>query len=150
MNPAYVAFEGEQRIAAGDLPEVARAAKQLLDRRADAAVLVFNGRTSALVDIDFRGSVDDVLARLPKHARPLDDEPAPPQDVIAYAAKLMGVAPPPELAFDSAELSPMARSFYASNRRIRNIRAKQELGLVFTYPTYRAGLDALWAAGEGR
>ncbi|HBY31837.1 MAG TPA: DUF2239 domain-containing protein, partial [Bradyrhizobium sp.] len=78
MNPAYVAFEGEQRIAAGDLPEVARAAKQLLDRRADAAVLVFNGRTSALVDIDFRGSVDDVLARLPKHARPLDDEPAPP------------------------------------------------------------------------
>ena len=80
----------------------------------------------------------------------VDDEPAPPQDVIAYAAKLMGVAPPPELAFDSAELSPMARSFYASNRRIRNIRAKQELGLVFTYPTYRAGLDALWAAGEGR
>ncbi|MFN5486634.1 MAG: DUF2239 family protein [Bradyrhizobium sp.] len=78
MNPAYVAFEGEQRIAAGDLPEVARAAKQLLDRRADAAGLVFNGRTSALVDIDFRGSVDDVLARLPKHARPLDDEPAPP------------------------------------------------------------------------
>ncbi|MFN5407226.1 MAG: hypothetical protein ACK5CS_09995, partial [Bradyrhizobium sp.] len=80
----------------------------------------------------------------------VDDEPAPPQDVIAYAAQLMGVAPPPELALDSAELSPMARSFYASNRRIRNIRAKLELGLVFTYPTYRAGLDALWAAGEGR
>ncbi|GLH79188.1 NAD(P)-dependent oxidoreductase [Bradyrhizobium sp. SSBR45G] len=80
----------------------------------------------------------------------VDDEPAPPQDVIAYAASLMGVPPPPELPFDSAELSPMAKSFYASNRRIRNIRAKQELGLVFAYPTYRAGLDALWAAGEGR
>ncbi|MGJ4948868.1 NAD-dependent epimerase/dehydratase family protein [Bradyrhizobium sp. HKCCYLS20291] len=80
----------------------------------------------------------------------VDDEPAPPQDVIAYAAGLMGIAPPPELPFDSAELSPMARSFYASNRRIRNLGAKQDLGLVFAYPTYRAGLDALWAAGEGR
>jgi hypothetical protein len=78
MNPAYVAFEGEHRIGAGDLPEVARAAKQLLDLRKDAAVLVFNGRTSALVDIDFRGSVDDVLARLPKLAPPLDEEPATP------------------------------------------------------------------------
>ncbi|MES5484591.1 DUF2239 family protein [Bradyrhizobium sp. INPA03-11B] len=78
MNPAYVAFENEHRIAAGDLPEVARTAKQLLDQRKDAAILVFNGRTSALVDIDFRGSVDDVLARLPKPARPLDEEPAVP------------------------------------------------------------------------
>ncbi|MGY3584489.1 hypothetical protein ACVIGB_006453 [Bradyrhizobium sp. USDA 4341] len=78
MNPAYVAFEGEHRIGAGDLKEVARAAKQLLDRRKDAAILVFNGRTSALVDIDFRGSVDDVLERLPKLAPPLDEEPATP------------------------------------------------------------------------
>jgi hypothetical protein len=78
MNPAYVAFEGEHRIAAGDLPEVARAAKQLLDRRNDAAILVFNGRTSALVDIDYRGSVDDVLKRLPKPAAaPAEEPPAP-------------------------------------------------------------------------
>ncbi|CCE03194.1 NAD(P)H-binding protein [Bradyrhizobium sp. STM 3809] len=80
----------------------------------------------------------------------VDDAPAPPQDVIAYAARLMGIAPPPEVPFDSAELSPMARSFYASNRRIRNARARQDLGLVLAYPTYREGLDALWAAGEGR
>jgi uncharacterized protein len=66
MNPAYVAFEGEHRIAAGDLGEVARTARQLLDQRKDAAIMVFDGRTSALVEIDFRGSVDDVLARLPK------------------------------------------------------------------------------------
>ncbi|GKQ53972.1 DUF2239 family protein [Bradyrhizobium sp. Ce-3] len=78
MNPAYVAFEGEHRIGAGDLPEVARAAKQHLDRGKDAAILVFNGRTSALVDIDFRGSLDDVLARLPKPASSLDGEPATP------------------------------------------------------------------------
>ncbi|UFZ03130.1 NAD(P)-dependent oxidoreductase [Bradyrhizobium ontarionense] len=80
----------------------------------------------------------------------VDDEPAPPQDVIGYAAALMEIDPPPELPFDSADLSPMARSFYASNRRIRNISAKRDLGLVVAYPTYRAGLDALWAAGEGR
>ena len=78
MNPAYVAFENERRIAAGDLDEVARAAKQLHDRRKDAAILVFNGSTSALVDIDFRGSVEDVLARLPKLAPPRDEEPAAP------------------------------------------------------------------------
>lgn len=79
MNPAYVAFEGEHRIGAGDLPEVARAAKQHLDQHKHAAILVFNGRTSALVDIDFRGSVDDVLARLPKLAPPPVEEPAAPR-----------------------------------------------------------------------
>jgi nucleoside-diphosphate-sugar epimerase len=79
-----------------------------------------------------------------------DDEPAPPQDVIAYAAELMGIAPPPEQPFETAELSPMARSFYASNRRVRNIRMKHDLGVTLAYPTYRAGLDALWQAGEGR
>jgi nucleoside-diphosphate-sugar epimerase len=79
-----------------------------------------------------------------------DDEPAPPQDVIAYAAGLMGVAPPPAQPFETAELSPMARSFYASNRRIRNTRMKTELGVRLAYPTYRDGLDALWRNGEGR
>jgi nucleoside-diphosphate-sugar epimerase len=79
-----------------------------------------------------------------------DDEPAPPQDVIAYAAKLMGITPPPEQPFETAELSQMARSFYASNRRVRNARMKDELGVTLAYPTYRAGLGALWQAGEGR
>ena len=79
-----------------------------------------------------------------------DDEPAPAPDVVAYAAALMGVAPPPEIAFDEATLSPMGRSFYAANRRVRNTALKTELGATLAYPTYRAGLDALWAAGEGR
>ncbi|MCP2215108.1 DUF2239 family protein [Bradyrhizobium elkanii] len=78
MNPAYVAFEGEHRIGAGDLPEVARAAKQHLDQRKDAAILIFNGRTSALVDIDFRGSVDDVLGRLPTLAPARNEQSAAP------------------------------------------------------------------------
>ncbi|MHB0785771.1 SDR family oxidoreductase [Bradyrhizobium sp. 5.13L] len=79
-----------------------------------------------------------------------DDEPAPPQDVIAYAAKLMGVAPPPEEAFATAEMSAMARSFYASSARISNAKVKRELGVSLAYPSYRHGLDALWRAGEGR
>ncbi|MEY9879428.1 SDR family oxidoreductase [Bradyrhizobium sp. USDA 329] len=79
-----------------------------------------------------------------------DDEPAPPQDVIAYAAKLMGVAPPPEEAFATAEMSAMARSFYASSARVSNAKLKHELGVSLAYPTYRHGLDALWRAGEGR
>lgn len=79
-----------------------------------------------------------------------DDEPAPPQDVIAYAAKLMNVAPPPEEVFATAEMSAMARSFYASSARVSNARLKRELGVRLTYPTYRQGLEALWRAGEGQ
>ncbi|WP_454643990.1 SDR family oxidoreductase [Bradyrhizobium liaoningense] len=79
-----------------------------------------------------------------------DDEPAPPQDVIAYAAKLMSVAPPPEEAFATAEMSAMARSFYASSARVSNAKLKRELSVSLAYPTYRHGLDALWRAGEGR
>src|ERR1700739_4955404 len=70
VNPgpdtAYIAFEDDRRIAAGDLREVARVAKQILDRRMDAAILVFDGVTSGPVEIDFRGSVADVQARLPE------------------------------------------------------------------------------------
>ncbi|WBL77183.1 SDR family oxidoreductase [Bradyrhizobium xenonodulans] len=79
-----------------------------------------------------------------------DDEPAPPQDVIVYAAQLMGMAPPPEEAFATAEMSAMARSFYASSARVSNAKLKRELGVTLAHPTYRHGLDALWRAGEGR
>jgi nucleoside-diphosphate-sugar epimerase len=72
-----------------------------------------------------------------------DDEPAPPQDVIAYAAELLGTKPPPEIPFESAALTPMARSFYSSNRRVANRRVKEELGVRLAYPTYREGLRAL-------
>jgi nucleoside-diphosphate-sugar epimerase len=72
-----------------------------------------------------------------------DDEPAPPQDVIAYAAELLGVASPPEIPFESADLMPMARSFYSSNKRVSNKRLKEQLGVTLAYPTYREGLRAL-------
>ena len=79
-----------------------------------------------------------------------DDEPAPPQDVIAYAAKLLGVDPPPEEPFDEARLSPMAASFFMDEKRVSAAKAKALLGFKPAYPTYREGLDALAAAGEGR
>jgi len=72
-----------------------------------------------------------------------DDEPAAPGDVVAYAAELMGMPPPPEIAFADADLSPMARSFYEGSRRIKNARIKSELGVKLHYPTYREGLTAL-------
>ena len=72
-----------------------------------------------------------------------DDEPAPPDEVIAYAAELMNIAPPPAVPFAEAELSPMARSFYGDSRRISNARIKSELGVTLRYPTYREGLRAI-------
>lgn len=79
-----------------------------------------------------------------------DDEPAPPQEVTAFGAELMGVAPPPEIPFEAADLSPLARSFYEGNRRISNRRIKDELGVALRYPTYRDGLAALWRDGTWR
>jgi nucleoside-diphosphate-sugar epimerase len=73
-----------------------------------------------------------------------DDEPAPPQDVIAYAAGLLGVTPPPEQDFATAELTPMARSFYGENKRVSNAKMKALLGIEPLYPTYREGIGALW------
>jgi nucleoside-diphosphate-sugar epimerase len=72
-----------------------------------------------------------------------DDEPAAPGDVVAYAAELIGVPPPPEVDFEEADLTPMTRSFYEGSRRIGNDRIKSELGVTLRYPTYREGLAAL-------
>lgn len=72
-----------------------------------------------------------------------DDEPAPPQDVVKYAAELAGVAVPPEVPYDRAQLTPMAASFYADCRRVKNDRIKTELGVALKYPTYREGLKAI-------
>ena len=79
-----------------------------------------------------------------------DDDPAPPQDVIAHAADLLGVAAPPELPFEDAELTPMARSFYAESKRVRNDRIKSDLGVTLKYPDYRAGLAAVLAAEQAQ
>ncbi|MCR6670780.1 MAG: NAD(P)-dependent oxidoreductase [Devosia ginsengisoli] len=72
-----------------------------------------------------------------------DDEPAPPQDLVAHAAGLMGVEPPPEVPYDMAEFTPMQRSFYADNKRVSNAAIKRALGIELLYPTYREGLAAI-------
>jgi len=78
MNPAsdatYIAFEGDRRIGSGELRDVARSARQALGRQPLASILIFNGRTSALIDVDFRGSVDDVVARIPSPEPPAADD----------------------------------------------------------------------------
>ena len=72
-----------------------------------------------------------------------DDEPCPPQDVIAYAAELLGLPIPPDVPFEDAKLSEMAKSFYADSKRVSNARVKNELGYELKYPNYRIGLRAL-------
>ena len=72
-----------------------------------------------------------------------DDEPAPPQDVIRHAHALAGREPPPAVAFEGADVSPMARSFWAESKRVDNARSKAVLGLSYRYPDYRAGLESL-------
>jgi nucleoside-diphosphate-sugar epimerase len=76
----------------------------------------------------------------------VDDEPAPPQDVVTYAAQLLGVPPPPEIPYSQAQLSPMAQSFYSENKRVANLRLKSALGVTLAYPTYREGLAAIHQA----
>jgi nucleoside-diphosphate-sugar epimerase len=74
-----------------------------------------------------------------------DDEPCPPQDVVAFAANLLNIPAPPAIPFDAAGLSPMARTFYAESKRVSNRRIKEELSYKLIYPTYREGLTALLA-----
>ncbi len=99
--------------------------------------------------------VDDIAQVLEASIRQLnpgaaynvcDNDPAPPQDVIGYAAGLLGLPVPPEVPFDEAGMTPMARSFYAESKRVDNTRIKQELGVSLIHPDYRSGLKALLEA----
>jgi nucleoside-diphosphate-sugar epimerase len=78
-----------------------------------------------------------------------DDLPGPPQDVIVEAARLMGIEPPPEQPFETAELTPMARSFYGENKRVSNAKLKAA-GFAFAFPNYPMSLAQLWQSGTWR
>ncbi len=78
-----------------------------------------------------------------------DNEPAPPQDVVAFAAGLMGVAPPPEITYDDANMSAMARSFYGEVKRVSNAKVRAT-GFEFDYPDYRTALTRMWQNDEWR
>ena len=100
--------------------------------------------------------VDDLAAELaasisqPRAARiynVCDDEPAANSQVVAYAAHLLGMPPPPEETLNLGTLNPQARRFYGETKRVSNARAKAELGWRPEYPSYREGLGAILAAG---
>ena len=94
---------------------------------AKASVLAAVSRTDAIINVT-------------------DDMPAAPQDVVRYAHALAGKSAPPEIAFATADISDMARSFYSENKRVSNALSKQLLGMQYRYPTYKQGLDSLWQA----
>lgn len=76
-----------------------------------------------------------------------DDDPAPPEDVIAYAAELLGCPMPEAVRYEDAEMTPMARSFYAESKRVDNTKIKTALGIALIYPDYKTGLQAMLAGG---
>jgi nucleoside-diphosphate-sugar epimerase len=94
---------------------------------------------AAIVAAAFDGRADGIF-------NGADDEPAPPEEVLTHAARLLGVPAPPEIPFEEAGLSPMARSFYGEPKRVRNEKIKRELGIRLAFPTYREGLAAILAA----
>lgn len=120
-------------------------------RQGTARRIVKPGQVFSRIHVE---DIAQVLEASIKHPNPgavynlCDDDPAPPQDVIGHAADLLGLPLPEEVAFDEAEMTPMARSFYAESKRVSNRRIKEELGIKLIYPDYRSGLRALLAAGD--
>jgi nucleoside-diphosphate-sugar epimerase len=97
---------------------------------------------------DIAGTLEAAIAKPRQGAiyNVTDDEPAPPEDVISFAAQLLGRPEPPAIPFAEAHLSEMAKSFYAENKRVSNRLIKQELGVSLSHPTYREGLRAIAAS----
>jgi len=111
-----------------------------------ARAIIKQGQVFSRIHVD---DIAQALLASMKRPRPgaiyniCDDDPAPPQDVLRYAAELLGQDPPEEVPFEEAELSPMARSFYSESKRVDNTRMKRELRVKLRYPTYKAGLRAI-------
>lgn len=112
--------------------------------------IVKAGQFFSRIHVEDIGQVLDVSIHRPDPGavyNVCDDDPSPPQDVLAHAAELLGLPIPPEVDIDKADMTPMARSFYAESKRVRNDRMKRDLGIKLLYPTYRDGLAALLAEG---
>lgn len=118
-------------------------------RQGTARRIVKPGQVFSRIHVDDIAQVLEASIRQPNPGaiyNVCDNDPAPPQDVIGYAAGLLGLPAPPEVPFDEAGMTPMARSFYAESKRVDNTRIKQELGVGLIYPDYRSGLKALLEA----
>lgn len=118
-------------------------------RAGSAQMIIKSGQVFSRVHVDDIASGLEAMMRRPGALGVFhlcDDAPAPPQTVTAYAAALLGLAPPPEVPFESAALSQMARSFYAECKRVSNARAKSALNWFPVYKTYETGLKQVLAA----
>lgn len=115
-------------------------------RDGTARLIIKPGQVFSRVHVD---DIAQVLAASIHHPNPgavynvCDDDPAPPEDVIGHAAFLLGLPLPPAIAYADAEMTPMAHSFYAESKRVRNDKIKSQLGVRLIHPDYRAGLAAL-------
>ena len=133
------------------LPGIYGPGRSALDRlrAGKARRIVKTGQVFSRIHVDDIGRALAASIAKPAPGRAwnlADDEPAPPQDVIAFGAELLGLPVPPDEPFESADLSPMARSFYGESKRVSNARMRAELTPP-TYPEYRSGLRAILAAG---
>ena len=127
------------------LVQVARGAAKRIDKPGQVFNRIHVADIAQAIDAAFGQRADGIF-------NVTDDEPAPQGVPIAFAAELLGVAPPPEIPFAQAakSMSPMALSFYGESKRVRNDKLKRELGVRLRYPNYREGLRALFGSGEGR
>jgi len=142
-------------VCAFRLPGIYGPGRSALDRLREgrARRIVAEGQVFSRIHVDdLAGGLEASIAhpRAGAAYNLCDDEPAPNSEVLAYAAGLLGIDPPPEIRLEDAELSPAAMRFYAESKRVSNARAKAELGWRPAYPTYREGLRSIIAPPQAR
>ncbi len=109
--------------------------------------VIKQGQIFSRIHVDDIGGILHASLQRPNPGRVYnvaDDAPCAPQDVVTFAAELLKMPPPPEVEFENANLSPMARSFYDDSKRVSNARIKSELGYHLLYPDYKSGLKAIF------
>jgi len=115
-------------------------------RNGTARRIIKEGQLFSRIHVDDIAQVLLASIRYPRQGaiyNVCDDIPAPPEDVIAYAAELLGMPIPLAVDYNEADMTPMARSFYAENKRVRNDLIKEELGIELKFPDYKTGLQSL-------
>jgi len=143
-----VAEQGGKALVLFRLPGIYGPGRSAIDqlRAGTARRIAKPGQVTNRVHVEDIATAVEAALRFSNGARVYnvtDDMPAPPQDVTAYGAKLLGVPCPPASDLDDAKVSPMARSFYAENKKVSNARMKAELGVTLAYPTYVEGLKSI-------
>jgi len=115
-------------------------------REGTARRIVKEGQVFNRIHVDDIGRITTLAAqrKLGGTFNLSDDQPAPPQDLVEYAARLMGLPVPPAIPFEAAQMTEMARSFYSDNKRVSSTAITTALGTTLTYPNYRVGLDAIF------